>query len=95
MSFKISSPLNEVAELKQAIREARKADQLVEQAAMRTFEVVRQLKLKAPTGGTAPGIVHIDKAHDLLGDARFALGDTVHWLEKLLQRAGYTLPAKD
>lgn len=91
---KTSSP-NQVTEIKQAIREARRADKLVEQAAMRTFEVSRQLKFGAPSGGTAPGIARLDKTHDQLGDARFALGDAVHQLEKLLQQAGYTLPTRD
>ena len=47
---KISSPLNQVAEVKQAIRDARKADRLAEQAAMRVFEVFRALKFDTPTG---------------------------------------------
>lgn len=48
--MKISSPLNPVAEVKQAIRDARKSDQLAEQAAMRVFEVFRALKFNTPTG---------------------------------------------
>jgi hypothetical protein len=88
------SSTNQVTEIKQAIREARRADKLAEQAAMRTFEVFRQLKFGQPTG-PASAVACLDKAHDQLGEARFALGDTVHQLEKLLRQAGYTLPARD
>ena len=94
MSFKISSPLHEVAEIKQAIREARKADQIIQQAAIRTFEVFRSLKFGEPAGPPST-ISHLDRAHDQIGEARFALKDTIHHLEKLLQQAGYAVPAKD
>lgn len=94
IQIKISSPLNQVAEIKQAIREARRADQLAENAAIRVFHVFRELKFGNPVG-PAPAIDRLDKAHDLVGDARSALGETIYQLEKLLSRAGYTLPAKD
>ncbi len=91
---KISSPLNQVAEIKQAIRECRKADQLAEQAAVRTFHVFRALKFDNPPGPST-AIAILDHAHDQIGEARFALKDTLQKLEKLLRQAGYTTPAKD
>jgi hypothetical protein len=93
-AFKISSPLNQVTEIKQAIRESRKADQIIQQAAIRTFEVFRSLKF-GETAGPPSTIARLDRAHDQIAEARFALKDTIHQLEKLLQQAGYTLPAKD
>jgi hypothetical protein len=85
---------NQVTEIKQAIREVRKADKLAEQAAIRTFEVFRELNFGKPEGPPS-AIKRLSVAHDRIGDARFALGDVVHQLEKLLQQAGYTLPAKE
>jgi hypothetical protein len=84
----------QVSEIKQAIREARKADQLAEHVAVRTFEVFRSMKFGQPSGPPS-AIDRLDKAHDQVGEARFALREAVHQLEKLLQQAGYVLPAKD
>jgi hypothetical protein len=92
--FKISSPLNQVTEIKQAIRESRKADMLAQQAAIRTFQVFRALKFDNPSGPPS-AISALDRAHDQIGEARFALKDATDHLEKLLRQAGYTLPAKD
>lgn len=89
-----NAPLDQVAELKQAIQEARKADQLAEKAAVRTFMVFREMKFGKPTGPQV-AIDILDRTHDQLGDARAALQDALHQLERLLQRAGFTLPARD
>jgi hypothetical protein len=90
----MATPFNPVAEIKQAIREARKADQLAEKAAIRTFEVFRALKF-GKSNAPPSAIELLDQAHDQLGEARFSLGNMVHKMEKILRQAGYTMPAKD
>ena len=93
-AFKISSPFNQVTEIKQALREARRADQLVEQSSIRTFQVFRALKFDEPAGPPS-AIDRTSRGHDQLAEARVALKDTIHQLEKILQQGGYTLPARD
>lgn len=91
--LKLSKPLNQVLEVKNAIRQARKADQLTEHAVMRAFEVFRVLKFGQPAG-PASALGRLDRATEQLGEARSALGDAVHQLERLLYEAGFTVPAK-
>ena len=91
--FKLSSPLDQPKEIKQAIREARHADQLVEFAHMRAFEVFRVLKF-GKFQPTPVQIQRLDRATERLAEARTTLGDAVHQLEKLLAESGFSLPAK-
>jgi len=85
--FKISSPLDQVAELRRAAREARQADALAEQAVMRAFEVYRTLKFgQAETPEKV--LDRLDRASDQLGSARFALGDASYQIEQLLRETG-------
>ena len=92
--FKLSSPLDQPKEVKQAVRDARKADQLVEFAHMRAFEVFRVLKF-GKFSPTPVQLQRLDRATEQLSAARTTIADAVHQLEKLLAEAGFTLPARE
>jgi len=89
--FKLSKPLNMPAELRKAARESRRADELAEHAVMRAFEVFRVLKFSKTlpkTPEVEKAISRLDRATEQLGDARAALGDAVHQVEKVLEESG-------
>jgi len=92
--FKLSSPLQPVPEIKNAIREARKADALTEFAVMRANAVFSVLKF-GKEKGSALQIDRLDRATNQFANARAALGEAVYQLEKLLMEAGFTLPVKE
>ncbi len=90
---KLSSPLDHVKEVKQALRDLWRAEELAEQAAVRIFAVFRELKFSEPQ---RPGsaIARLDHAHGALADANPSLRDSAHQLEMLLRAGGFTLPNK-
>lgn len=89
---KLSQPLDQVAEVKKALRALWRADDLCEEAAVRIFAVFRELKFAKNLGPDDPTVQRLDEAHDKLGDVRPNLDIAAHDLAKLLQRAGFTVP---
>lgn len=103
---KLSQPLDQVAEVKKALRALWRAEELREEAAVRIFAVFHELKfgrpLHPPPGddgqkmprGPEFMISRLDRAHESCGDAHHALADAAHQLKMLLQAGGFTLPSK-
>lgn len=103
---KLSQPLDQVAEVKKALRDLWRADELAEQAAVRIFAVFHELKFGRPLhpppgddGRRSPRgpeymVSRLDRSHDQVGEARPALKDAAHQLQMLLQAGGFTLPNK-
>jgi len=85
--IKLSSPLDEASELQRALRELHQADQLAERAVVRIFAVFRNLKFGQPKGPDK-AVERLDRAHDQVGNSRFALKDAAHQLEQVLKEAG-------
>jgi hypothetical protein len=89
--FKISSPLDVSFELRRALRESSRADQLAEHAFMRTFEVYRALKFSKGQALTPEGeaaLKRLDRATDALSSTRTELAEAVYQVEQVLKEAG-------
>lgn len=84
--FKISEPLDAPRELKKAIAEAKRADQLAEFAHMRLESVRHQLK-EIPHPEARAMVDRLDHATEYLSDSRLKLGDTVYQVERVLADA--------
>jgi hypothetical protein len=80
-----------LAELRKALRETVQAAQLAEYAHMRLFTICQTLRLPKGQEITPEGIKaleRLDRAFDVLGNAREDLGDTHYQVEQVLKDSG-------
>jgi hypothetical protein len=89
--FKISNPLNMPMELHRARREVSQADQLLDRAHARLFEIYRGLKFlrnqKLTPGGEA-ALGRLDRATDDLANTKEELRDASYQVEQVLKLSG-------
>ena len=85
--FRISSPVNIVAETKRGLRELEKADDFLEFATRRAFDIFIQLKFaKKPLTPAGEKVLRaLSTTHESLVDARQSLGNAAQDLERALK----------